>query len=318
MELVERDPALQTLQQRLRATAETGHVVFVAGEAVVGKTSVLRALGATHANVWWGACDALQTPHPLAPLLDMARDADVHFAARMAGPRSALFEAVLAPTLPALEACLDSGLLLSDTTSFSFRHELERVAVEAALAPPVAQSLHAQVLRAVAADGRPMPAARLAHHAVLADDSAAVRRTASLAADEARKRGANREAARHLRNALQQPAVAGDDQRRRWLEAYAIDSTNVDSTSDAIAARQELDALYRSSGDVAGEAANLSRLALLHMYLLRNAEADAASRRAARITAAQCRARGGLWRRGVVAHAQPGLRRKHRMESQVD
>ena len=440
MELVERGSALQTLQQRLRATAETGHVVFVAGEAGVGKTSVLRAFGATHANVWWGACDALQTPHPLAPLLDMARDADVHFAARLAGPRSALFEAVLddlrqpltpvlmviedahwaddatldlikflgrriertrallvvsfrddevpaghplrrvigelprtaltriqlprlsaagvetlarralrspaglfeatqgnpffvtellrhglqevprtvqdlvqarfarldksaqaivrlvsivpgrlerwlleallAPTLPALEACLDSGLLISDTTSFSFRHELARVAVEAALAPPVAQSLHAQVLRAVAADGRPMPAARLAHHSVLADDSAAVRRYATVAADEARKRGANREAARHLRNALRQPAVAGDDQRRRWLEAYALDSANVDSTSDAIAARQELDALYRSGGDVAGEAANLSRLALLYMHMLRNAEADAASRRA--------------------------------------
>ena len=56
--------------------------------------------------------------------------------------------------------------------------------------------LHAQVLSAMAADGRPMPAARLAHHAVLAGDPAAVCRHASMAADEARARGANREAAR--------------------------------------------------------------------------------------------------------------------------
>ncbi|MDQ6627577.1 MAG: AAA family ATPase [Pseudomonadota bacterium] len=294
-----------------------GHVVLVAGEAGVGKTSVLRALAASHANVWWGGCDALQTPHPLAPLLDIARDAEVRFADRLAGPRPALFEAVLddlrlpadpvlmviedahwaddatfdlikflgrrierthallvvsfrddevpaahplrrvigelpraaltrielsrlspegvetlarralrspaglfdatqgnpffvtellrhrlnemprtvqdlvlarfarldkpaqaivrlvsivpgrlerwlleallAPTLPALEACLDSGLLLSDATSFSFRHELARAAVETALAAPVPQSLHAQVLRAVA-DRRPLDA----------------------------------------------------------------------------------------------------------------------------------------------------------------
>ena len=191
-----------------------------------------------------------------------------------------LLEALLAPTLPALEACLDSGLLLSDATSFSFRHEQARVAVEAALAPPVAQSLHAQVLRAVAADGRPMPEARLAHHAELADDAAAVRRHASIAADQARERGATREAARHLRHALEQPAIGGDDERRRWLEAFALDSANLDWQTDAIAARQELDALHRRGGDVAGEAGNLSRLALLHVYMLRNAEADAASRRA--------------------------------------
>lgn len=73
MELVEREPALQTLRLRLQSTSLCGHIVLVAGEAGVGKTSMLRALAATHGTVWWGACDALQTPHPLAPLL--ARDA---------------------------------------------------------------------------------------------------------------------------------------------------------------------------------------------------------------------------------------------------
>ena len=41
---------------------------------------------------------------------------------------------------------------------------------------------------------------------------------------------------------------------RRWLEAFALDSANVDRQTDAIAARQELDALYRRNSDVAGEA----------------------------------------------------------------
>jgi len=105
MELVEREESLQTLTRRLQAAGERGHVVFVAGEAGVGKTSLLRKLaesdramsnGAVATNpVWWGACDALDTPHPLAPLLDIARDAAPAFAKRLDGPRLALFEAVL-------------------------------------------------------------------------------------------------------------------------------------------------------------------------------------------------------------------------------
>jgi predicted ATPase len=96
-ELIERDAVLQTLRERLRSAATAGHVIWVAGEAGVGKTSVLRQLAADHPidAVWWGACDALQTPHPLAPLHDIARDAETRFAAALAGPRNALFEAVL-------------------------------------------------------------------------------------------------------------------------------------------------------------------------------------------------------------------------------
>ena len=78
-------------------------MALVAGEAGIGKTRVLRALGSAHAawgQIWWGACDALETPHPLTPLQDMARDAApavrAVLAAALAGPRPALFETVLA------------------------------------------------------------------------------------------------------------------------------------------------------------------------------------------------------------------------------
>ncbi len=97
--LIERSLALQKLADGLRAAAAAGRVVLVAGEAGIGKTSVLRAAAVAHAAaggaVWWGACDALQTPHPLAPLMDMARDSSVRFGAALGGPRPALFEAVL-------------------------------------------------------------------------------------------------------------------------------------------------------------------------------------------------------------------------------
>jgi predicted ATPase len=81
MALVEREAALGSLRERLRDAASQPGIVLVAGEAGIGKTSVLREVAACRRPVWWGACDALQTPHPLAPLHDIARDADVRFGA---------------------------------------------------------------------------------------------------------------------------------------------------------------------------------------------------------------------------------------------
>jgi DNA-binding CsgD family transcriptional regulator/tetratricopeptide (TPR) repeat protein len=97
--LLEREPLLQGLEARLQGVAGGhGHVALVAGEAGIGKSSLVRALAerAGEAEVWWGACDALETPHPLAPLHDIARGAQVGFAPLLAtGERARLFEAVL-------------------------------------------------------------------------------------------------------------------------------------------------------------------------------------------------------------------------------
>ena len=440
MDLVEREEILLTLRERLVNAASGGQVVLIAGEAGVGKTSVLKALAAGHEQVWWGACDALQTPHPLAPLFDIARQAGARFADRLDGPRLALFEAVLdelclaaqpilmviedahwadeatldlikflgrrightrailavsyrddevtaahplrsvigelpssaltrvelprltpagvetlaqralrsasglfaatqgnpffvtellrhridevprsvqalvlarfarlqkparaivrlasivparierwlvdallAPSLPDLEACLDSGLMLADASTLHFRHELARVAVESSLPPLVTQTLHAQVLHAITTSGRSMPPARLAHHAARAADDMAVRRYAPIAADDARHRGAHREAAAHWHTALHQASSVSPEERRVWLDAYAIECQTTDQLAEAIAARQELGQSLQLSGETARQAQNLSRCALVYVLALRNAEADAASQRA--------------------------------------
>ncbi len=440
MQLVERESALLALRQCLQGVGSRGHVALVCGEAGIGKTSVLRALADGHDDVWWGACDALQTPHPLGPLLDVVRSTTTRFAARLAGPRAALFEAVLdelshapspvlvviedahwadeatldllkflgrriertrallvisfrddelsashplrlvigelqraaltrielaaltsegvellarralrspgglfaatqgnpffltellrhpvaelprtvqdlvlarfarlprraqdivrlaaivpvrletslldamlAPTAAELEACIDGGLLLADATALRFRHELARVAVEAAIPAPVSRTLHAQMLRALEAVGWPVPAARLAHHAVQAGEGSAVARYAPLAGDEAGLRGAHREAARHYRAALAQAGLADAVTHQRWLDACARACQRIGAHDEAIARREELDRSYRGTGDVEGEARNLSQLAHLYVQMLRNAEGDAASLRA--------------------------------------
>jgi len=116
MELVERDSVLHTLEDRLRAVAGgSGHAALIAGEAGIGKTSLLKALAARRgeAQLWWGACDALQTPHPLAPLHDIARASEVGFRSLLAAEssRSALFQAVLTELQ---QSCQPTLLVIED------------------------------------------------------------------------------------------------------------------------------------------------------------------------------------------------------------
>jgi DNA-binding CsgD family transcriptional regulator/tetratricopeptide (TPR) repeat protein len=76
MELLEREHCLVELTGWLRAAGEQGGcVALVAGEAGIGKTTLVQEFSKQQSGtrVLWGACDALFTPRPLAPLHDIAR-----------------------------------------------------------------------------------------------------------------------------------------------------------------------------------------------------------------------------------------------------
>jgi ATP/maltotriose-dependent transcriptional regulator MalT len=79
--LLERDSFLNELEAARLAAIDRGCAVLVSGEAGIGKTTLLErfttrlAERGDRARVLWGACDALFTPRPLGPLLDMARQA---------------------------------------------------------------------------------------------------------------------------------------------------------------------------------------------------------------------------------------------------
>ncbi|QBI19917.1 helix-turn-helix transcriptional regulator [Egibacter rhizosphaerae] len=92
VELVEREGALAALGTWLgEASTGVGRLVLVAGEAGIGKTSLVRAFCDDRddaARVWWGSCDALSTPRPLGPLYDIARTAHGELASLMASGAS--------------------------------------------------------------------------------------------------------------------------------------------------------------------------------------------------------------------------------------
>src|SRR5690348_1083334 len=101
MQLLERDDCLEALDASLeRAAGGGGWVALVTGEAGIGKTSLLRQFAERRqkgARMLWGGCEALFTPHPLAPLYDIARQVGGDFTAALgaAGSRHEVFNAAL-------------------------------------------------------------------------------------------------------------------------------------------------------------------------------------------------------------------------------
>ncbi|HSP72432.1 MAG TPA: AAA family ATPase, partial [Gaiellaceae bacterium] len=73
---LERDRETEALEGRLADVRRSGEgaLVLVAGEAGVGKTTLVRRFceGRDRSRVFWGACDPLATPPPLGPLVEVA------------------------------------------------------------------------------------------------------------------------------------------------------------------------------------------------------------------------------------------------------
>jgi DNA-binding CsgD family transcriptional regulator len=152
--LLERQGELDALAALLDDVREQrrGWLVLVAGEAGVGKTALLQRFCGERRNsarILWGACDALYTPSPLGPLIEVAQssggevEALVHGAAKPYEVATALMHELgrHAPSVLVLEdvhwadeATLDVVRLLGRKVEgvpalvvVSYRDELDRV-----------------------------------------------------------------------------------------------------------------------------------------------------------------------------------------------
>jgi predicted ATPase len=89
-QLLEPSDQLAVLADALGAVGSSagGRLVLLEGEAGIGKTSLSRQFAAglrPPARVLWGGCEALTTPAPLAPLLDVAEQTGGELAALLDG-----------------------------------------------------------------------------------------------------------------------------------------------------------------------------------------------------------------------------------------
>ncbi len=204
----------------------------------------------------------------------MPTSADVSVVMAAAPPNS------VAGISAAIDECVSCGLLVFDAQSLKFRHELARVAIEEAMAPPKRRQGHAKVL-AVLSDTIPLPSlARLAHHAFLAGDAAAVVRLSPLAAREATSRGARREAAAHCRAMLAFPDELKGLQRSEVLDEYSWHCFELNDYAPAIAASIESVALFAQAGQTKRQSESLALQARILVRTLQNQQADDACQRA--------------------------------------
>jgi DNA-binding CsgD family transcriptional regulator/tetratricopeptide (TPR) repeat protein len=118
MRLLERDQHLASLTSHLdESSVRGGRLVFVEGEAGIGKTSLLarfRAIVPDGTRVLLGSCDPLSTPRPLGPLVDIAPRLDAGFAGLVAASPPAPRDRVFASLHAALQQADGSLVVMLD------------------------------------------------------------------------------------------------------------------------------------------------------------------------------------------------------------
>ncbi len=149
-----------------------------------------------------------------------------------------------------LEECVAGGMLTVQSGSVSFRHELARQALEAAIGDHRKARLHRAAIAALAAPPAGAPdLARLAHHADAAQDDEAVLRYAPAAAARASKLGAHREAASLYARALEVAAAVPLPERARLLEGRAAECFFTTQFEPAVVAMRRALDCYVELGD---------------------------------------------------------------------
>jgi DNA-binding CsgD family transcriptional regulator len=182
---------------------------------------------------------------------------------------------------PAIEPCVESGLLRWNEASVWFRHDLARQAILAAISPDRMRHCHARILEALRrgpASARGL--ARLSHHAAGAGDPAAVLEIAVAAAREASALRSHREAAGQYARALGFAAGLPPAERAALLEAYSFECYLTRRMADAIEARSEAAAIRRQLGDGLRHGDDLRWLSRLKWFSGLREEAETWGRRA--------------------------------------
>ena len=167
--------------------------------------------------------------------------------------------------VPALVTAERHGLVTITPARVSLRHELIRRAIADSLPAARRIELNQRVLAALLKRDRPDLSA-VVHHAAQAGEAAAVARFAPRAAAEATAAGSHREAAAHLRLALDNRSAYGPAEQADLLDRYAFESYLNEDQEPALAAQTESVELHRSLGDPRSLGASLRWLSRIQWW----------------------------------------------------
>ena len=151
------------------------------------------------------------------------------------------------------------GLLLAQVHAVSFRHELARLAVMDSVPPERSRELHTRLLNTLIAHGADPP--RIVHHATLAEHEEALLKFAPVAAREAARVGAHREAVAHFTAALRYSCALPLPARAELHELHAQECSVTNQTDQAIASAVQALELARRLSDINSQSRLLSFLA---------------------------------------------------------
>jgi DNA-binding CsgD family transcriptional regulator len=183
-----------------------------------------------------------------------------------------LIAAMLGSNGAAIDEGVTRGLLSTHADAVSFRHELARLAVQSTLLPERARELHCRVLQVLEQHNADLT--QLVHHAVQAESASAVLKYAPLAAKEAARLGAHREAAAHLSAALRHRELLPTLIQAELLEQHAEECGVTNQTRVAIASGQQALNLWRSEGKIEAQARVLSFLTSEYRWIGDRFDAD--------------------------------------------
>src|SRR6266511_4069070 len=313
--ILERDRELGALAAAAgEARAGDGSVVIIAGEAGIGKSSLVDALGSVlppGTRLLVGYCDDLATPRVLGPLRDLigsvggalthalesgdrsrvsdalrarlaeldapTRDAVEQLAVVPSAAERWLVEAVVPGGLASLAAAERRGVLTVSATRVAFPHELARRAVVDRMPTARRVACNQAVLAALLDRHDGVDVSRILHHAAQAGAGDVIVRHGPAAAREAAAAGAHREAVAHYRLVLDHRQVFPPGERADLLDEHAVECYTVGLAALAVRAQEEAVGLRRTLGDPRALGLSLRWLSRMHWWAGARAKAEASA-----------------------------------------
>ena len=155
-----------------------------------------------------------------------------------------------------VDSAVAAGVILGDGTSLRFRHDLARSAVEKSIPPARRFALHRKMIALLLQD-QPQDNARLAHHAIAAEEADLILQYAPRAARDARQRGAHKEAVSLFEAALAWHDRLDDDDEAAMRVELANELGIIDRRLEAWESIDLAVEHYRRSGNESALAAAL-------------------------------------------------------------